>query len=845
MDKAEGLKVDIADLRAWLSEEEEALAALREGRADALMGAAGVIGLSGTERPYQIFFQAMNEGGLTLDADGRILHCNPRFSAMVGLPIDALRNRPLADRVVAADRVRLSRFLTGHVVATCEARLLKDSGGTVPVQISQTPMELDGQRLSCLVVSDLTAHVEAERAVHESQALLNLFIQNAPASLAMFDRQMRYLAVNRRWRDDYRLGEREIIGCSYYEIFPEFMAEWKAFHRRCLAGEVVRAEVDRFERADGSIQWLRWELRPWFVSDGEVGGLIIFSEDITLQRHAENQLRVTARVFDQAGEAIVVTGPDNIIQAVNATFTKISGYTVSEAIGQQPSLLKSGRHSNEFYQAMWQAINSKGYWQGEIWNRRKTGETFPEWLTITRVDDERGEVEHYVAVFSDITQIKDSQRKAEFLAAHDALTGLPNRNLFHDRLRHALAQARRNNSRLALMFIDLDNFKTINDTLGHDVGDELLKQVATRLRDAIRDVDTVARLGGDEFTAIISECTAELANQVAARIIDDLAAAYTIREHSLYISASIGIAFYPEDGVDSAELIKAADAAMYRAKEQGRNRVEFFVPDLRVRLLKRAMLESALRAALRHNRLRLVFQPKIALREGHPVVGAEALLRWRDPELGDVSPAEFIPAAEASGLILEIGRETHRLLLHRLVEWRALGLSVPPVALNVSPRCIREASFAEQLVAEIAAAGLPSNCVQVEITEGALLENSDNVVANLEKLATAGIGISIDDFGTGYSSLSYLKRLPLTELKIDKSFVDGLGQDKEDEAIARAVLALAHALDLKTVAEGVETVAQLDWLTQMGCDIAQGYYFARPLEADDFKNLIEAKGREG
>jgi two-component system CheB/CheR fusion protein len=687
---------------------------------------------------------------------------------------------------------------------------------------------------------DVTNNKLMEQALKESHERLQLLVSYAPVALALFDTNMRYLAASRRWMEDYKLKQQDIVGCLHYEVFPEISEEFKAIHRRALAGEVISNPSGKFVRFDGSVQWLRWEVRPWNHVDGSIGGIVIFSEDITKQKEAEIQMQVTAHVFDQAGEAIMIAGPDKIIQNVNAAFCRISGYTVAEVIGSPTSLLKSGRHTQEFYQKMWHEISANGFWQGEIWNRRKNGDVFPEWLTITRVSDDLGQVVHYVGVFSDISQIKNSQDKVEFLATHDVLTGLPNRALFNDRLEHALGAMRRNKSRLALLFIDLDNFKTINDTLGHDIGDGLLQQVAVRLREAVRDVDTLARLGGDEFTAIINDCTTDAVNDIASRIMAHLADLFVIQEHSIVVSASIGIAFYPEDGGDVTTLIRSADAAMYRAKELGRNRVEYFVPDLHVRLMKRAMIEHAMREALRQSRLRLVYQPKIAIKNQNLLVGAEALLRWRDPELGDVSPSEFIPIAESSSLIIEIGHIVQMLLVEQISQWLSQGFSVPTIAFNISPRAIREVLFSQQLIAELDARNVPHGNIQIEITEGALLESSEAVVANLDALAKVGIRVAVDDFGTGYSSLSYLKRLPLTELKIDKSFVDGLGSDKEDEAIARAVLALANALELKTVAEGVETDGQLAWLTHEGCDIVQGFYFYRPLEAEDFAALLEA-----
>ncbi len=690
---------------------------------------------------------------------------------------------------------------------------------------------------------DITDVAQAQARLVESEARLSALMEKTTVIFAMKDIKGAYLFANPRFIDFFGVDPVAYVGKTDFDLLPALAAD---FWELDLAALRERKPVfgDRpVETRDGK-RWLKSVHQVLRDAQGQPTAFVIEAEDVTVARHAEEQLRITARVFDQAGEAIVVTDANAVIQTVNAAFTRITGYAAHEAIGRRSDLLKSGRHSADFYQAMWLALREGGSWQGEIWNKRKNGEIYPEWLTINRVQDDNDTVEHYVAVFSDITQIKDSQRKAEYLSTHDPLTGLPNRALFHDRLRHALAQARRHKGRLALLFIDLDNFKTINDTLGHDVGDDLLKQAAGRLREVVRDIDTVARLGGDEFTAVLSECDAATADQVARRILDDLSASFEVGDRSLFVSASIGVAFYPEDSGDSSGLVRAADAAMYRAKELGRNRVEFFKADLQVRLLKRAALEGALREALRAKRLRLVYQPKYRIAD-RQMIGAEALLRWRDPELGEVSPGEFIPVAEGSGLILAVGRAVEQLLVEQMAAWVGMGLAPPRIAFNVSPRSLREPDFAAHLVADIEAACLPKDLLQVEITEGALLENSSHVETNLAGLDAAGLRIAVDDFGTGYSSLGYLKRLPIDELKIDKSFVDGLGQDKEDEAIARAVLGLARALDLETVAEGVETDRQLAWLAQYGCDVAQGYLLSRPLEQDAFEDLIAREGAHG
>lgn len=692
---------------------------------------------------------------------------------------------------------------------------------------------------SFIDVSDI---VRTQVALSESEQRLHALMDKTTVMFAMRNLAGQYLYVNRRFVEFFGLEGREVVGANDFSLFDKTLAGdiWGATveSMRTRSNIVVDHRLER----EAETRYLRAVHQTLSDEAGQPVALIFEAEDVTASRHAEEQLRITAKVFDHAGEAIVVTDPDGFIQTVNSAFCRITGYGVGDAMGRQIGrLLRSGRHSREFYEAMWQALKGNGFWQGEIWNKRKNGEIFPEWLTINRVEGAEGQIEHFVAVFSDISDIKNAQRRAEYLATHDPLTRLPNRSLFQDRLRQSLAHARRHGARVALMFIDLDNFKTINDTLGHDIGDELLKAAALRLQQVVRDFDTVARLGGDEFTAILGDCDADGASLVAKRVVDELSTSFDIEGRKLFVSASVGIAFYPEDGQDSNTLVKAADTAMYRAKELGRNRVEFFVPDLHVRLLKRATLESALRAALEQKRLRLVFQPQFTACSERRLIGAEALVRWKDPVLGEVSPAEFIPMSESSGLILEVSKEVERLLIEHLHLWITAGMSPPPISLNCSPRSMREPDMALRLISALKRAAVPAELLCIEITEGALLENTQHVTDNLGTLARHGIRISVDDFGTGYSSLIYLKRLPLSELKVDKSFVDGLGEDQDDEAIAEAILGLAHSLGLDTVAEGVETERQLEWLRRHGCKAVQGYLFSRPLEAGSFEAMMEQR----
>ncbi|WP_396584706.1 EAL domain-containing protein [Guyparkeria halopsychrophila] len=545
-------------------------------------------------------------------------------------------------------------------------------------------------------------------------------------------------------------------------------------------------------------------------------------------------MRVSAQVFEQAGEAIMVTDANTVITSVNQAFTEITGYPAEEAIGcRVADLLQSDENPSRLYEELWDGVQRTGLWRGELLNRRKNGELFPEWLTITRTAGD-GDA-YYVAVFSDISKLKDSQKHAQYLATHDELTGLPSRSVFSDRLDSAMSSARRHEGVVGVMFLDLDNFKAVNDTLGHDVGDVLLIEAAKRLSGVLGEVDTVSRMGGDEFTIILSDTSVDGAKHAANRILEAFRESFVVDDRRLFITASIGIAFFPDDGREITTLIKAADMAMYRAKDSGRNGFEVFQKELEARLIRHYRVESALRAALQTEALKLVFQPQFEIVDGMPVCSAEVLLRWTDPTLGAVSPAEFILIAESSEMIIEIDHYVIERSIRAIAQWTSEGFAGVPLSINLSVRSLREARMPDYLIGRLAYYGVAADQIQIEITEGALVDRTSVVIGNIERLREANIPFAVDDFGTGYSSLSYLKRLPLTELKIDKSFVDGLGgNDRNDESIAQAILVMGQALGLRTLAEGVETEIQLEWLRAHGCDRVQGFLCARPMSFEDF-----------
>lgn len=545
------------------------------------------------------------------------------------------------------------------------------------------------------------------------------------------------------------------------------------------------------------------------------------------------KLRLADQVFESTGEGIIVTDINAKIVAVNPAFEEITGFSKAEALGKTPRILKSRRHEKAFFHEMWNTLLSTGHWRGEVWNRRKNGEIYPEWLTINEVKNSEGLTSHFVGVFNDISAIKETQAQLDFLAHHDPLTHLPNRTLFLDRLGHALRHAQRENHNLAVLFLDLDRFKTINDTLGHPVGDDLLLQAAERMLESIRSEDTLARLGGDEFVLLLEDnSAAQQAVVVAHKLLQIFNHPMVIQDHALTVTVSIGIAVFPHDGKDVDTLLKHADRAMYQAKQQGRNTYQFFSSALTTGAFERLVMENALRGAIARNELLLFYQPQIDLTK-RTLAGVEALVRWRHADLGMVSPAQFIPLAEDMGIIGEIGSWVLNEAARQMAEWQAQGFNVPRVSVNLSMQQIDREDLAGQIAAALEKVHVPTGQLELEVTESMIMRQPEQAMHILDNLRKQGILISIDDFGTGYSSLAYLKNLPLDRLKIDQSFVQDIGRDKHGEAIVRVIIALAKNLGLETVAEGVESNEQAQFLETEGCNIAQGFLFARPMPANE------------
>ncbi|MEG1042307.1 MAG: EAL domain-containing protein [Pseudomonas sp.] len=594
----------------------------------------------------------------------------------------------------------------------------------------------------------------------------------------------------------------------------------------------VRDFSCHIRRSDGQIRLCELSARPLPIAG--VDCMLTIARDITERHLMQEKLQLAATVFENTAEGVLITDTEQRISAVNRAFSEITGYSEFEALGQTPRLLASGQHDSAFYVAMWHQLNAEGHWQGEIYNRRKNGELYPSWLTISAVRNSERLITHFVAVFADISSLKHAQAKLDYQAHHDPLTGLPNRTLFESRLQAALTCAQSSKRQGAVLFLDLDRFKHINDSLGHPVGDLLLKGIAQRLKEQVRDIDTVARLGGDEFIILLPGLHQPSdASLIANKLLACFAAPFQAGEHEFFTSASIGTSLYPQDGSDVASLIRNADAAMYRSKAKGRNRVESYTRDLTAQASERIALEHELRRAIERDELSLNFQPKLSLKT-QTLVGAEALIRWTHPMFGEVPPEHFIALAEENGMILQLGDWVLEHACRQMQVWKKHYQAFGPLSVNLAGAQLRQPGLIKRIEYLLKTHQLNAGDLQLEITENFIMSQAEESLAVLHQLKHLGVQLAIDDFGTGYSSLSYLKRLPLDILKIDQSFIRGLPDDPHDAAIARAIIALGRSMQLTIIAEGVENQPQQQFLAAEGCEQIQGYIVSLPLPADAF-----------
>ena len=706
--------------------------------------------------------------------------------------------------------------------------------------INETYLQVDRERH--LIENALEVTAQELTGVNKQ---LQLFIENAPTGIAMLDSQLRYMYASKRWLEDRQLTEVDVIGKGHYEVSSNLSNEWKEMHERCLLGESASCDEDRMPLADGNFAWIRWEVKPWMNPDKTVGGLIIFSEDITDRKFAEEELRIASVAFESKDGMIVTDAHGKILRA-NEAFQSISGYSVNKLIGMNTLIFKSPmHHDSSFYRNMWEAISSEGKWEGSIWNQHKEGHSVPVWLSISGVRDLKGLITHYIGIYSNTSDPREAERKIMELAYYDPLTNLPNRRLLLDRLNQARISASRNQEFGGILLIDIDRFKSINDTRGHDIGDQVLIAVAQSLRVNLREIDTAARLGGDEFIVLVPSLGADAEhamyalNMIANKLHTAISVPITLNSMTHSTTSSIGVALFSDLTRATNEILKEADFALYQAKASGRNAIRFFDSAMHDKLTEKINLEIGLKQALDKDEFHLMYQPQV--NQSGKIIGAEALLRWLPFEGDLVSPEIFIPIVEESGLIISIGEWVLQTACAQLVAWsnneftKNLTLSV-----NISAKQFRRANFVEMVELILKTSGANPNLLKLELTESLLLQDVDKVIAVMNAIRAFGVKFSMDDFGTGYSSLSYLKRLPLDEIKIDKSFVLDIVQDEGDRAIIRSILSLAQSLKLKVIAEGVEIVEQKDLLLSEGCSFYQGYLYSKPLNNDNFQLLVES-----
>lgn len=689
---------------------------------------------------------------------------------------------------------------------------------------------------SVLTLLRLNHRLKQSRAeLSEAEARYRQVVEHSPSIIFSLTADGRLQFVSPSWTALLGQPVAEVLGHDFHQfVVPEDHRRYTQALAESLASRRPQGPNEyRVLHRDGGLRWLSVNLVPHFDASGRLLAVFGNAIDITARKETEAWLKIAASVFTNAGEGIFITDTTGSIIDVNNAFCRITGYAREEVLGRNPRLLKSGRQGPEFYAAMWQALTQQGHWSGEVWNRRKNGEVYAEMLDISAVRDEAGHITHFVAIFSDITLLKEHEQRLEHSAYYDALTGLPNRMLLADRLRQSMAQVLRRGTRLAVVYIDLDGFKAINDQHGHEAGDEMLITVSGRMRNTLREIDTLARMGGDEFVAVILDVEGDC-SLLLTRLLEAAARPVHIQGKSMQVSASIGVTFYPQaEAIDAEQLLRQADQAMYQAKLAGKNRYHLFNLEEDKTLRGRYESLERLRLALQAGEFVLYYQPKVNMRQGK-VVGAEALIRWLHPERGLLPPAEFLPWVDGHALCVDIGEWVIDTALTQLESWQAQGIDIP-LSVNIGAYHIQQEGFVSRLRALLAAhASVDPAKLVLEVLETSALNNLDMVSRILLECEEIGVHFALDDFGTGYSSLAYLKRLPVSYLKIDKSFVHDMLDDIADLAIVDGVISLAAIFGRRVVAEGVETTAHGEVLLMLGCEEAQGFGIAPPMPAAEF-----------
>jgi diguanylate cyclase (GGDEF)-like protein/PAS domain S-box-containing protein len=788
----------------------------------------------------QELLDLIQDGVYYADDTGRYTYANPIALRQVGYRLDELTRLSISDLICPEQRQLLPEHLAcmdaGELLSS-EWMLVRKDGTFLHVELSSRRLP-DGGYLA--IARDINERKAAEAVLLEQQVIYRAIVETPAAGFWLTDTSGRLLEVNEAYAQLSGYSRDELQTMHVTDLEAKETAEETAAHIELL----LRQGYGRFRtlhrHKDGRI--LPVEIVVTLRQDIAGGRFFVFIEDIAEKIRYEEQLKIAATVLETMDQAVVVTDAGNRILTANPALTRITGYTFDELHGKNPQVLASGRHDKDFYRAMWEALMATGHWAGEIWDRKKDGEIYAIWMTINVLRDADGNVSQYIAVFADITE----KQRTEELIWHQAnfcpLTELPNRRMFHDRLEQEIRQSHRSGERFALLYLDLDHFKEVNDTLGHSMGDALLREAAQRLTACVRETDTVARLGGDEFTLLLPALhSGETVERIIHAILQAFDKPFQLGVETGYVTPSIGVTFFPDDAADAENLLKHADQAMYAAKQQGRNGYHYYTPGMQEKAQFRMRQLRDLRSALANGEFHVYYQPIVDLADQR-ICKAEALLRWQHPERGLIGPGEFIALAEESGMIMDIGNWVFEVAARQVRQWRERFLPTFQISVNKSPVQFRyDAAGYAGWLSHLQALELPGNSIVVEITESSLMENNQTIENKLYGFRDHGIQVALDDFGTGYSSLAYLKRLDVDYVKIDQSFVRNMTAGSDDLALCEAIIVMAHRLDIKVVAEGVETRQQYDLLRAAGCDYAQGYLFSRPIPADEFERLLRVE----
>jgi diguanylate cyclase (GGDEF)-like protein/PAS domain S-box-containing protein len=689
---------------------------------------------------------------------------------------------------------------------------------------------------------------EQKRLLRTSEERYRMLLDSSHYGIWDWDLEADTLYLSPQWKLLLGYGDDELENCfNTFEMLlhPDEVDDVLASVESFILNPTDLWDREfRMQHKEGGYVWINARASHKTNAQGIVTRMIGVHIDVTRRRQSEEKLRQAAEVFSSTIEGVMITDSEATILDVNPAFCAITGYSREQAIGHNPKFLRSGRHPDDFYDTMWHSLLTEGQWSGDIWNRRANGEVFPALMTISSVVDKEGSTTGYVFLFADITKSKQVEEQLAFLAHHDELTGLPNRLLLKDRLDQALLNAERNQSKVAVVFIDLDHFKNVNDSLGHSVGDEFLKKVSERLQSNVRSNDTLARTSGDEFVLVITNSNRiQDTINVLNKIMNAFRDPFDLERHQILITCSIGVSIFPEDGSCSDELIKNADAAMYRAKQDGRNIYEFYTPEMTESALEHVYLESALLNALKHDQFTQYYQPQYMLSSGR-LIGCETLIRWKHPDDGMISPARFVPIAEQNGTIRDIDCWMLQTACEQGMEWHKKGMPLQSISVNMTGSQIQRENFADTIHNVLTSTGFPKEMLEIEVTESFVMQRPDAGIRQLYKLYNSGVSIAIDDFGTGYSSLSYLKQLPVSKIKLDRSFINDITEDRDTLAIVRAISDLAKSLGKTILAEGVETQEQAKQLKELGCEQVQGYYFGRPITAEHMTELLSAENKK-